>query len=559
MPSASKVAELNSASQPTASTRARRRRPAPAPRPAARSPRGSALPRARPYIEPAGDGQGGDRRSRRPGARCASRARARSTSPSPGYTKRDLAEYYVAVADAACLHLRERPTTMKRFVDGAAGEFFFQKRVPKTRPRLARDGDGQVPERPQRDRALRQRRRAPRLGGQPRGDRLQPVAGAARRPRPSRRAAGRPRPDPGVELRRGPPGGARASARCSPTTACAAIPKTSGSRGIHVNVRIEPKWDFTEVRRAALALAREVERRIEAGDLEVVEGGAPRRLRRLQPERPRPHRRLAPGRCARRPTPASRPRSSGTRSPDVDPAELRLDTVPGAARRARRPLGDDRRRPPLARLAARARRPRRGRGPRRRALAAALPQAEGRAEARAAEPGEEETERSRSARPTAADWEQIWPFFREIVAAGETYAYDPEMTEARCARALDGRSRPASTFVAVDDGSVVGTANAYANRAGPGSHVASASFMVDPARAGRGIGRALGERVIEWATRRGLSRRCSSTRWSRPTPARSRSGARSASSSSARSREAFRLPDGSLTGLHVMYRPLEPR
>ena len=72
---------------------------------------------------------------------------------------------------------------------------------------------------------------------------------------------------------------------------------------------------FTEVRRAALALAREVERRTEAGDLEVVEGGAPRRLRRLQPERPRPHRRLglvgAPG----RPTPASRPRSSGTRSP----------------------------------------------------------------------------------------------------------------------------------------------------------------------------------------------------------------------------------------------------
>jgi DNA primase len=51
-----------------------------------------------------------------------------------GHTKRDLAEYYLAVADAACLHLRERPTTMKRFVDGAAGEFFFQKRVPKNAP-----------------------------------------------------------------------------------------------------------------------------------------------------------------------------------------------------------------------------------------------------------------------------------------------------------------------------------------------------------------------------------------------------------------------------------------
>ena len=64
----------------------------------------------------------------------------RLSSPSkvffvePGFTKRDLAEYYLAVADAACLHLRERPTTMKRFVDGASGEFFFQKRVPKTAP-----------------------------------------------------------------------------------------------------------------------------------------------------------------------------------------------------------------------------------------------------------------------------------------------------------------------------------------------------------------------------------------------------------------------------------------
>ena len=54
--------------------------------------------------------------------------------PEPGHTKRDLAEYYLAVADAACLHLRERPTTMKRFVNGAAEEPFFQKRAPKPLP-----------------------------------------------------------------------------------------------------------------------------------------------------------------------------------------------------------------------------------------------------------------------------------------------------------------------------------------------------------------------------------------------------------------------------------------
>ena len=88
--------------------------------------------------------------------------------PEPGHTKRDLAEYYLAVADAACLHLRERPTTMKRFVDGAAGDFFFQKRVPKTAPDWLETATVQLPERPQRDRALRQRRRAPGLGGQPR-------------------------------------------------------------------------------------------------------------------------------------------------------------------------------------------------------------------------------------------------------------------------------------------------------------------------------------------------------------------------------------------------------
>ena len=67
-------------------------------------------------------------------------------------------------------------------------------------------------------------------------------------------------------------------------------PKTSGSRGVHVNVRIHRRWSFTQVRRAALALAREVERRApDARHQQVVEGRAPRRLPRLQPERQGPH------------------------------------------------------------------------------------------------------------------------------------------------------------------------------------------------------------------------------------------------------------------------------
>ncbi len=108
----------------------------------------------------------------------------------------------------------------------------------------------------------------------------------------------------------------------------------------------------------------------------------------------------------------------------------------------------------------------------------------------------------RDARPE--DWEAIWPFFHEIVAARETYAYDPDMDEA------EGRSTwmielPGRTVVATEsDDTVLGTANMYANRAGPGSHVASASFMVDPRRSGRGTGRALGEHVIEWAGQEGF-------------------------------------------------------
>ncbi|MEV0803115.1 GNAT family N-acetyltransferase [Kribbella sp. NPDC050281] len=108
---------------------------------------------------------------------------------------------------------------------------------------------------------------------------------------------------------------------------------------------------------------------------------------------------------------------------------------------------------------------------------------------------------------TDADWPAIWPFFHEIVTARETYAYDPELTEEQ-ARPLwmspssAARSR---TTVAVDaDGTVLGTANMYPNRPGPGSHVASASFMVDAAARGKGVGHLLGQDMIDWAAREGF-------------------------------------------------------
>jgi GNAT superfamily N-acetyltransferase len=104
---------------------------------------------------------------------------------------------------------------------------------------------------------------------------------------------------------------------------------------------------------------------------------------------------------------------------------------------------------------------------------------------------------------TPDDRPAIWRFFQPIVAAGETYAYDPEIDEAS-ARELWMVGPPGRTVVATRDRVVVGSANMYANRPGPGSHVASASFMVDPDRAGKGIGRALGEDMIAWARREGF-------------------------------------------------------
>jgi GNAT superfamily N-acetyltransferase len=102
------------------------------------------------------------------------------------------------------------------------------------------------------------------------------------------------------------------------------------------------------------------------------------------------------------------------------------------------------------------------------------------------------------------DWEAIWPFFRQIVAAGETYGYDRDMDEAE-GRRIWMVGSPGRTVVAThSEGTVIGSANMYANRGGPGAHVASASFMVDPRRSGLGVGRALGEHVLEWARASGF-------------------------------------------------------
>jgi L-amino acid N-acyltransferase YncA len=103
---------------------------------------------------------------------------------------------------------------------------------------------------------------------------------------------------------------------------------------------------------------------------------------------------------------------------------------------------------------------------------------------------------------TAADWPRIWPFFNQIVAAGETYAFPEDLT-LETGRGWWMENPPGQTFVAVDGDVVLGSAKAGPNRPGRGSHVCTASFMVDPAAGGRGVGRALGEHVLAWATAQG--------------------------------------------------------
>ena len=95
----------------------------------------------------------------------------------------------------------------------------------------------------------------------------------------------------------------------------------------------------------------------------------------------------------------------------------------------------------------------------------------------------------------AEDWPQIWPFFARIVSAGETYAYPDDLTE-ETARPWWMEEPPGRTFVAVKDGTVLGSAKMGPNRAGRGAHIGTASFMVDPARVGQGVGRALGRHVV---------------------------------------------------------------
>lgn len=194
----------------------------------------------------------------------------RITSPGKLYfsretrlTKLDIVHYYLSVAEGALAGIRDRPVVLKRFVNGAEAEAFYQKRAPAERPSWLRTVTLSFPSGRTAEEVV-----------------VDDAAGLAwivnlgcieLHPHPVR-SGDLDHPDElRVDLDPGP-GVEWSDVRTVAMEVKALLeevglrgwPKTSGSRGMHVNVRIEPRWTFTDVRRAAIALSRAVERRVPA-------------------------------------------------------------------------------------------------------------------------------------------------------------------------------------------------------------------------------------------------------------------------------------------------------
>ena len=205
--------------------------------------------------------------------------------PDAGHTKLDLARYYLAVADGALRAAGGRPNMLLRFPNGIDGESFYQKRAPESRPPWVEVVELSFPSGRTAQEVVP--RDAATLVW------MANLACLELHPHPVR-AEDLEHPDelridldpvPGVTWTqvREVAGVVRATLA---DLGLVGWPKTSGSRGIHIYVRIEPRWTFAQVRRAALALRpRGRAARAGAGHEQVVEGGTPRRVPRLQPER----------------------------------------------------------------------------------------------------------------------------------------------------------------------------------------------------------------------------------------------------------------------------------
>jgi DNA ligase D len=247
--------------------------------------------------------------------------------PEAGVTKLALCGYYLEVADAALRHLRERPTVLKRYVDGIAGEPFFQKRVPRGAPDWLQTATVRFPS----------GRSAEELVANDAAH----LAWAVNlgvidfNPWPVRRSdLDHPDelrvdldPEPGVpfdHVRRV----ALVVRDVLSEAGLEGFPKTSGSRGMHVLVRIRPRHDFSEVRRAALALAREVERRVP--ELATTRWWKAERHGVFVDYNQNARDRTVASAYSVRPTPDARVSCPVTweEAAGVEPEDLRIDTVP---------------------------------------------------------------------------------------------------------------------------------------------------------------------------------------------------------------------------------------
>jgi bifunctional non-homologous end joining protein LigD len=276
--------------------------------------------------------------------------------PERGLTKLDLVNYYIECAPAVVRHLHDRPTVMKRWVDGVQGEPFFQKRVPNSAPEWIETATVTFPS------GRSARELVP-------NDAAHLVWGVNLgvidwNPWPVRRAD-LDRPDElRVDLDPGPEVSfaevrevALGVRQVLEEHALRGFPKTSGSRGIHIYVRIVPEHDFTEVRRAALALARAVERNMpgratsrwwkeerEGVFIDYNQNARDRTVASAYSVRAVADARVS---CP----------LEWDEVADVDPAELRLDTVPARLRERGDPSAEIDEHPgvlgPLLELAAR--------------------------------------------------------------------------------------------------------------------------------------------------------------------------------------------------------------
>ncbi|MFC9078534.1 non-homologous end-joining DNA ligase [Streptomyces sp. NPDC057062] len=182
--------------------------------------------------------------------------------PERGFTKLDLAQYYMAVGPGILRALRNRPTTLERYPDGVSGESFFQKRAPKNMPDWIPTAHITFPSGRSADEMCPTEAAAVVWAAQ--------YGTLTFHPWPVRRDdVDHPDelridldPQPGTDFTDAVRAAHELRAVLDEFGGLRGWPKTSGGRGLHVFVPIEPRWTFTQVRRAAIAVGRELERRM---------------------------------------------------------------------------------------------------------------------------------------------------------------------------------------------------------------------------------------------------------------------------------------------------------